>query len=329
MDFLRILLLQILTLILVGPSSSNAAMWPLSLGQPAHRSQGRQSEVVRMGVEPLVLSRAPHEVVDMAGIPSAWDWRNVNGSNFVTKDLNQHIPVYCGSCWAHGAISALSDRLKILRKAQWPDINLSIQVILNCAVKMAGSCGGGDALGVYKFMYLKGVPEDTCQQYKAIDEKCIPINICRDCVSPWVPPAGDPSACTAVADYTRHHVSEYGSISGEAAMMAEIFHRGPIACEIDSTPLHQYKSGIFSEPFEYSINHIISVAGWGVDEATGTPYWIARNSWGTYWGENGWFRILRGQNLAGIESGCYWAVPSAAPPCWSAHGGYNCEFTEK
>jgi len=51
---------------------------------------------------------------------------------------NQHIPTYCGSCWAHGAISSLEDRIKIVRKAASPDIKLSIQMILNCGTKIAG-----------------------------------------------------------------------------------------------------------------------------------------------------------------------------------------------
>eukprot|EP00701_Giardia_intestinalis_P001120 XP_001704944.1 Hypothetical protein GL50803_6369 [Giardia lamblia ATCC 50803] len=31
-------------------------------------------------------------------------------------------------------------------------------------------------------------------------------------------------------------------------------------------------------------------------------YWIARNSWGEEWGENGYFKIIRGSNECGIES---------------------------
>ena len=75
-------------------------------------------------------------------IPQSFTWSNVEGVNYLTKNLNQHIPVYCGSCWAHGSVSSLADRIKIMRKAAYPDINLSIQFILNC--QMGGSCNGGD-----------------------------------------------------------------------------------------------------------------------------------------------------------------------------------------
>ena len=85
----------------------------------------------------FITTPQPKDYLSSNYLPTNWDWRDVDGTNFCTKNLNQHIPQYCGSCWAHGSMSALADRIKIQRKGgewreSWPDINLAIQVLLNC-----------------------------------------------------------------------------------------------------------------------------------------------------------------------------------------------------
>jgi len=237
-------------------------------------------------------------------IPTDIDWRNINGQCLVTKDLNQHIPKYCGSCWAHGAMSSLADRMKILRKGAWPEWNLSIQYILNCGTDVAGSCYGGSATGAFNFVKTHGIPPDTCCPYEADDFECTPINTCRNCKGP-----PGQSTCWAQQNYTRFFIEQYGNVNGVNQIMAEIATRGPVAAGVDATFLEDYTGGIITATQPAHINHIVSLVGYGTDKASGIDYWIGRNSWGQYWGEGGWFRIIRNKNALGIEAMVSWAVP--------------------
>jgi len=243
----------------------------------------------------------PQDYIDPATLPTSWDWRNMNGQNLVTRDLNQHIPQYCGSCWAHGSMSSVADRIKILRKGAWPDYGLAIQFILNCGTSVAGSCDGGSAEGAFQFAQ-SGIPIDTCLQYEADDIACSAINTCRNCVGP--PGSG---TCFAVTNFTSFYVDEYADIQGVPNIMAEIYARGPVAAGIDATVLETYTGGIITATQPANIDHIVEIVGWGTEG--GIDFWIVRNSWGQYWGEQGWFRIIRGVDALGIEDMVSWATP--------------------
>jgi len=54
----------------------------------------------------------------------------------------------------------------------------------------------------------------------------------------------------------------------------------------------------------------VSVVGYGYDVMISQEYWIVRNSWGTYWGDNGFFKISMYTNNLGIESDCIAGTPS-------------------
>jgi cathepsin X len=94
----------------------------------------------------------------MSDLPKNYWWGNVNGVNYLTLQRNQHIPVYCGSCWAFAATSALSDRIKINRKAQWPDILLAPQVLISCEYPEKG-CHGGDHKAAYQWIYNNNITD--------------------------------------------------------------------------------------------------------------------------------------------------------------------------
>lgn len=268
-------------------------------------------------------------------LPQSFTWANVNGVNYLTKTLNQHIPVYCGSCWAHGSISSLADRIKIMRKAAWPDINLSIQFILNC--QMGGSCNGGDHLATYKAIHKYGsIPFEDCMVYQACSSdskeeackntqqyECTPVNICRTCDTF----SNRGGTCNPILYYPNATIVNYGAVSGSDNMKIEIYKNGPIACGLNAAELDDYEGGVLDVPKKLkTINHIIAVVGWGYDETINKQYWNIRNSWGSYWGELGFMRLVLGENQLGIEKSCAFAIPGN----WTLHNvpcyedGRNC-----
>ena len=93
-------------------------------------------------------------------------------------------------------------------------------------------------------------------------------------------------------------------------MMNELYKNGPITCAMSVTSeFMNYKDGVFEDKTGATdLNHDISIVGWG-EEEDGTKYWLGRNSWGTYWGLQGLFKIVRGKNNTGIEGHCSYAIP--------------------
>ena len=190
--------------------------------------------------------------------------------------------------------------------------------MVNC--EAGGNCEGGNPGGVYRYAYRNGIPDSSCIQYvaKDLDHSCQNIDICRDCTWPPPPPGkSGMDGCWAVP-YTKFYASDYYSVRGADRMKAEIYKNGPISCGIDVTDKfdHDYKAGeIFEqEVFFVMINHELSIIGWGYDEEKDMEYWIGRNSWGTYWGDYGFFKIRMHKNNLGIETDCSAAIPSMKKP---------------
>eukprot|EP00586_Coscinodiscus_wailesii_P005994 CAMPEP_0172489692 /NCGR_PEP_ID=MMETSP1066-20121228/19877_1 /TAXON_ID=671091 /ORGANISM="Coscinodiscus wailesii, Strain CCMP2513" /LENGTH=345 /DNA_ID=CAMNT_0013257751 /DNA_START=62 /DNA_END=1099 /DNA_ORIENTATION=+ len=266
-------------------------------------------------------SPLPYTYIKEDELPDAFTWGNVNGTSYLSKSHNQHIPHYCGSCWAFGSLTALADRIKIARGGLGDPINLSVQYILNCGNRVAGSCHGGTDTGVYEFIKKHSgfVPYDTCMPYlacsddseegfcKHIDTKCSKVNTCRTCSSF----ASNGGTCSEVDTFPNATIAEYGTYSKDVhKIKAEIYARGPVAAGVNAIPLLDYQGGIVRDTrlIHKMVDHIVSIVGWGKDEESGKQYWIVRNSWGQYWGEMGFFRIEMGNNELGIESKISWAT---------------------
>ena len=238
----------------------------------------------------LVTMPEPKDYVDVTALPDNFSWGNVNGKNYLSKMLNQHLPQYCGACWAHGAASALTDRIRISQPTNSVEFDLSIQYILNCGASAAGSCNGGDQGAAYAFIQQQGyIPTDTAMPYSACssdssegfcgnaDWTCTPLNTARTCNTF----SSSGGKCVGLTTFPNATVTQYGPVSGEANIMAELYARGPLACGVNAEPLVDYNGGIFStsDP-SGSIDHVVSIVGWGTDANTKQKYWIVRNSWG-------------------------------------------------
>jgi len=273
----------------------------------------------------------PHEVLSESDIPASLDWRNFSNVDYTSVLKNQHIggyPVkYCGSCWAHGPTSSLSDRLRILRKAAFPDIDLSPQLLVNC--DSGSSCEGGDPSSVYSYCADNGCVDTTCQVYQGHDLPCGELGVCYTCSPGKTSKTFWPGTCAKVEKFTKYMVGDYGSCSGEREMKAQLAMHGPISCGVQATDnFEKYTGGVYEEdvgPFPM-INHEIAVVGYGTAE-DGTDYWIGRNSWGTPWGENGWFRIKMGSNNLGIETDCSYGIPIVPDHLVPEEGLWSFPFT--
>jgi len=294
-------------------------MWLLALFAVAHarRSELVPNESLRAEVRAgkYLLTPQPHTYISPSALPASFSWQNANGTSYLSTVRNQHIPVYCGSCWAMGSSSSLADRWNVMRgPGFFPSAYLSVQNLISCGDEKTacGTCNGGDDLPVYLYAKKFGIPDESCNNYKAVNTKCSAKEECYTCTPQDTP------TCAAVSPMKRLWVSEFGDCSWYDRMKAEIFARGPISCGIDATlKLENYTGGVFAQRGLLP-NHVVSVVGWGLQNNTNSnpdEYWVVRNSWGEPWGEEGFFRIVTSKNTGPLgthnlllEASCHFAV---------------------
>ena len=125
----------------------------------------------------VVTSPLPHTYLRAEDLPPAYNPNDVNGLTLTSTDLNQHIPVYCGSCWAHAPMSSLADRLKIASRGKGRDVIPAIQARRAAARTRSrlGLCGKTHS---YKPLAVSGLSlrQARCVKYRwqpaAMQENC-------------------------------------------------------------------------------------------------------------------------------------------------------------
>ncbi|KAL9918519.1 secreted Wg-interacting molecule [Glossina fuscipes fuscipes] len=204
---------------------------------------------------------------------------------------------WCGSSWVISTASVASDRFAIQSRGK-EVIQLSPQNILSCTRRQQG-CNGGHLDAAWRYLHKQGVVDESCYPYVGYRDACkIPYNS-RSLRS---------NGCRSYSGVDRDELYTVGpaySLNNETDIMAEIFMSGPVQATLTvHRDFFSYSGGVYrhtaasrGSPVGF---HSVKLIGWG-EEHDGNKYWIATNSWGTWWGEHGNFRILRGSNECGIE----------------------------
>jgi len=247
----------------------------------------------------------------------------------------------CGCCWAFGAAEAASDRMCIATNAtmMYP---LSAQDMCFCAE--TNGCNGGMLYSAWRHIKSSGLvtggmndntdPSDAmgggwcskfslphCHHHGPKGSDPYPNEGQGKCKQPLRSPAC-PRRCDedAQAPHNKFDDDKY-SFSGPVtihpsnseSIMRAIMSDGPVEAAFTVyADFENYSSGIYHHVSGQTLGgHAIRIVGWG--QENGVPYWKVANSWNSYWGENGYFRIVRGKDECGIESN---VVSSTAGAKW-------------
>jgi len=229
---------------------------------------------------------------------SATQWPNCDTIGTIYNQAD------CGSCWAFGCVEAASDRFCINSNAQFNEI-LSFGDETECAP--CDGCEGGDPDSAWDFIAESGIVTATCYPYDI--PTCPPAQ--QPCLN-FVPTPNCLSECNNTENWesSLYYLSEaYDVPSNASSIQVEIMTNGPVeACFSVYEDFVTYKSGVYQYTTgNYLGGHCIKIIGWGVEK--GLPYWLCNNSWTTYWGWNGQFKILRGQDECGIEDSVVAGTP--------------------
>lgn len=213
----------------------------------------------------------------------------------------------CGSCWAFAGVESAMDRWCITTQGKFNQA-LSFGQLVECDT-LADGCEGGSNYAVWTYMQTNGIVTDACYPYNI--PTCPPAQQpCLNFVN--TPNCWSNNTCVNGASWTLYSIGNSYNVNGVAAMQTEIMTNGPVsACFSVYEDFLSYKTGVYQYTTgAYLGGHCVKIQGWGVDQASGLPYWLVNNQWTTYWGDNGQFKILRGSDECGIEDDVAAGTPS-------------------
>ncbi|KAH0572985.1 Cathepsin B [Spironucleus salmonicida] len=191
----------------------------------------------------------------------------------------------CASCWAFSASHQLADNLCIASKddARTP---LSEQYLVDCDTLEVG-CTGGYLPLVQNFLQKTGTVPESCLSYQQYQLPC--DTKCDD--------------GSSLPEKTRSKSFKF--VCQNEQSILEALQIGTVTTALTTyEDFSYYESGIYQHVFGGPVGgHAVNFVGYG--EENHVKFWILKNSWSATWGENGFFRIVRGTNDCGIEEQCY------------------------
>lgn len=205
-------------------------------------------------------------------VPSSFDLRNVNGSDFTTAVRNQG---GCGSCVAFGSIATMEATARYTRGVASLDIDLSEAHLFY---------GWGKPLGVTCDTGWMPLPALTEAAKGVVYE------------SDWAYTAGNTNGGTLPAGWENHRAAAVGAVehAGDIAAIKQHVNSygAATACFRVYNDFFAYKSGVYQHVSgDLAGGHCVSIVGW--DDALGA--WLVKNSWGTSWGMSGFGWIKYGE----------------------------------
>lgn len=263
------------------------------------------------GFRPETERRAPATPslmrVPLGAFPSTLDWRdNPSGFDWMTPVRNQ---ASCGSCVAFAVVGAFEACENInVNGAPDPTLNLSEQFLFSCG---GGDCDDGwhfsGAGGALEHLKNVGVTDEACYPYVSGDGNDYP---CEDRCADWA------SRVVTVSDYIM--ISE-GDPPADAVLKNYVQVQ-PVPCAMNVyLSFYSYTGDVYERLAEDELvgGHGVVIVGW--DDTTTPPCWIVKNSWGSGWGESGYFKIKRADCAIG-SYGAFLDYDNAPPPLHSISG---------